>query len=615
MTHDDQGGILTRTDPYATDAISTRTGSTFGVHAYPTRINEKAIVPFILAHTRPGDLVFDGFAGSGSTGLAAAMCRTYKPSENGGARKFVLYDIGSLPSFIARTLLTPVDPTELSRGIRAIQETLASELGWIYQAAGPDGRAGETRFVVWSEEVICLHCGGQVRYIDAFLQWNPLEIRRCGECPRCGAELDSRRCERVTEEHYDRLLGRPVEMRLRRPSLVYGRSGKATWRRPAQGQDLDLIERIDSIALPTTVPVVPMLNSSSERWGELHRAGYHTGITHLHHFYTRRNLLVIARAWELAAELPEGLRDWAQMWISSYNTSHSTLMTRVVAKRGARDLVPTSAQSGALYVSSLPVERNVIAGLRTKARAISQAAAEVWSVRPAGRVVRGSSLRLHLGDESVDYIFTDPPFGDNIQYSETNFIAEAWLAAPATEQTEEAIVSKYQGKSAADYSALLAAAFAESRRVLKPGRFMTVVFHASSVAVWNALLDALAAAGFRIVRTTRLLKSQASFKQTTTRGFVRGDCVILTQKPDRSSAARMPSEATPGRDVWRLIEDRLDALPPASDERLGHRLHSWLVAESLGAGERVPLSAPQFYRELAARYPQENERHFLQGRT
>ena len=57
----------------------------------------------------------------------------------------------------------------------------------------------------------------------------------------------------------------------------------------------------------------------------------------------------------------------------SYNASHCTLMTRVVAKKASKDFVLTGAQSGVLYISKLPVEKNILLGLRRKAKPIAEA--------------------------------------------------------------------------------------------------------------------------------------------------------------------------------------------------------------------------------------------------
>ena len=80
-------------------------------------------------------------------------------------------------------------------------------------------------------------------------------------------------------------------------------------------------------------------------------------------------------------------------------------------------------------------------------------------------------------------------------YSELNFIIEAWHHA-FTSNDREAIVSNFQGKSTEVYQDLMRSCFEEYYRVLKPGRWMTVVFSNSSNAVWRAIQEGLGRAGF-----------------------------------------------------------------------------------------------------------------------
>ena len=59
---------------YAKALPATRTGHLYNAFPYPTKISPEAIALFIASHTKPDDTVFDGFAGSGTTGLAALLC-------------------------------------------------------------------------------------------------------------------------------------------------------------------------------------------------------------------------------------------------------------------------------------------------------------------------------------------------------------------------------------------------------------------------------------------------------------------------------------------------------------------------------------------------------------
>ncbi len=370
---------------------------------------------------------------------------------------------------------------------------------------------------------------------------------------------------------------------------VYGSTGKERWSRPATTTDLALLKKIDAEPIPSSVPQAPI------PWGDLYRKGYHQGITHVHHFYTRRNLIIFARMWERVESYSGALREGLRFWLLSYNAAHGTLMTRVVAKSGQKDMVVTSAQPGVLYVSGLPVEKNFFAGLRRKLTTISQAFETIHRSGGKVDVVNGSSCKIELPSNSIDYVFTDPPFGANIPYAELSFINEAWLKT-FTDRTDEAIVSPDQKKSINEYRELLTQSFKEARRILKPSGKATMVFHSASADVWNALQRAYQDAGFDVEYAGVLDKKQGSFKQVTTEGAVRGDPVLLLG-PRR----KVEEKPDAGDSVWTvataLHRDALAARDPA--EATAQRLYSRLVTHFLSRHKQVPLDAEAFYRWYA----------------
>ena len=61
-------------DPFAIDTSVGKTDPLYRAHGYHTKVPHLAIVPSILHYTKPGDIVLDGFAGSGMTGVAALWC-------------------------------------------------------------------------------------------------------------------------------------------------------------------------------------------------------------------------------------------------------------------------------------------------------------------------------------------------------------------------------------------------------------------------------------------------------------------------------------------------------------------------------------------------------------
>lgn len=584
---------------YSRPLPAKRTGSLYGAFPYPTKISAEAIALYIATHTSPGDTVFDGFAGSGTTGLAALLCENPPDQlckEAGklrlpvkwGARNAVLYEIGKLGAFIGQTLTNPPDPVIFLKAARRMLCDAESLYGWAYRALDPDGNGGVIRYAVWSDKLLCPVCCCINTLWDGCVSMEPARINSVYTCPNCSREFPLDETSRVMERRHDEVTGRNIVQRLRQIVRIYGITGNRTWSRPPTNQDFTLLKQIADEPLPNSLPnvVIP--------WGDLYRRGYHKGITHLHHFYTRRNLAVFARLWERTDEYGEAVRDALRFWLLSYNASHATIMTRVVAKSNQKDLVVTSAQPGVLYVSGLPVEKNLFAGLRRKLTTISRAFAAVHGRKGRVDVFQDSCCRIDLPDNSIDYVFTDPPFGGNIPYAEINFLNEAWLGE-YTDRGQEIIISPSQKKSLSDYQQLLTNALCELRRVLKHDGKATLVFHSASANVWNALQSAYGDAGFCVECAGILDKKQGSFKQVTTAGAVRGDPVLLLGKNSRIQAEHS-SESV--RDVvQRLQVEALSLSDPL--EQTPERLYSRLVGHFLTAHQQIPLDASKFYSRFS----------------
>ena len=213
-------------------------------------------------------------------------------------------------------------------------------------------------------------------------------------------------------------------------------------------------------------------------------------------------------------------------------------------------------------------------------------------------VTCGSSTLLELQDDSVDYVFTDPPFGGYIPYAEINQLNEAWLGR-LTDRTQEAIVSPAQEKSVSDYAQLMTDVFSQVSRVLKPDGQATVVFHASKPAVWDALGDAFRINSFSIKATSILDKQQVSFKQVVSEGGTRDDAIFLLTPISRTSDSTANLDF---RDVHATVEVAIVELEEATnghpEELTPRRMWSRYVAACLEAGTNVAVDAPGFYAIL-----------------
>jgi len=252
-------------------------------------------------------------------------------------------------------------------------------------------------------------------------------------------------------------------------------------------------------------------------------------------------------------------------------------------------------------------EQNVFKVFHRKAKTIRDYY-QTWPQIPKSPfcVSTQSATDLHpIPDGSVDYIFTDPPFGANINYSEMNYLWEAWLDT-FTETKLEAIVNRVQGKRVREYAELMAQAFSEMYRVLKPGRWLTLMFHNSSSQVWSAVQEALLESGFKVQSTQTLNKKHGTFKQFVSENAVGYD-LLLHCKRDRSGrkqsyeamrrATSMPAlhdfvRKTVRMDPEGFLVKYLHVKRGAEFD--SRRLYSLWVEQRMAAGEEVDIDYEPF---------------------
>jgi 16S rRNA G966 N2-methylase RsmD len=521
-------------DLYLHELPSARTDVFYNTFAYPTKISPESIAVYIAAHTKPGDTVLDTFGGSGSTGLAALMCEhptdrmlelvnKFNIDVTWGARNACIYEIGKYGAFASRIISNPPDTKAFSKAAKMLIKSAERGCGQLYATKDINSNSAIIRHVIWSDIMRCPKCNEEFTYYVGMVRHNPLKIDGNGICPFCGHLSRTDDFDNVTETVYDSILNKQITRRKRCPVRIYGQTGTEKWVRDANENDIRHLNEIEQMPYPSNI--IP----KQIEWGELYRSGYHYGITHLHHFYTKRNFMVMTELWEQTKTFEPAIRDALQLLLLSYNSSHATLMTRVVVKKNSKDFVLTGAQSGVLYISSLPVEKNIILGLKRKLNYFEQAFDYVNKCTGHVEVYNCSSERLKQADKTVDYVFTDPPFGDFIPYAEVNQINELWFDE-VTDRANEIIISSSQNKSVTDYQKMMTQVFREISRVISDNAYVTVVFHASKATVWNALSAAYSEAGFAVKATAALNKEQASFKQVVSEGSVQGDPLILLAK-------------------------------------------------------------------------------------
>lgn len=569
---------------------SARSGPFFNTFSYPTKISPESIAVYIAATTKPGDTVLDTFGGSGSTGIAALLCE--HPTERmkelaidlgvnpfWGQRNAICYEIGTYGSFAAKTISNRLKANEFKKAVAGFVKEEKEQLMHYYSAIDPDGKRGMIRYIIWSEVLICPCCGKEISFFESGTKRNPVTFEKNIICPHCKMKSSVDEMQFQTEEYKDALTGKYTVRKKRVPSWVYGSTNGKNWDRQALPEDAEAVYEIE-------LEMQNINDSPREiKWGELHRSGYHFGISYLHQFYTPRNYLIMRKLWDATEKYAPKVKDALRLLLLSYNASHCTMMTRVVAKKNAKDFVLTGAQSGVLYISKLPVEKNIILGLERKSTPFSEAYEMLENCTGEFAVKNRSSEVLEEKDNTIDFVFTDPPFGDFIPYAEVNQINELWLEE-MTQRDKEIIISVSQSKGIQDYKAMLTKVFSEIKRVLKDSSYAAVVFHAAKAQIWDAFADAISDADLNVELTNILDKKQASFKQVVSEVSVQGDPLLLLSKGNQT-VDKVENEEE-------IMEDVILSMPDDStfDER---RAYSLYINECLRKNIHVTYDAKDAY--------------------
>ena len=621
-------------EPYAVDVSVGKTDKLYRAHPYHTKVPHLAIVPSILHYTKPGDLVLDGFCGSGMTGVAAQWCGTAPESyrkeldtqwkkegrkaPEWGARRVILGDLSPAATFIAANYNIPFDVDEFAEAARKLLDDVEDEVGWMYETLHTDGKTkGRINYTVWSEVFSCPECAGEVVFTKEALDMRTKRVRKELPCPHCAKTLTKRELDRRHATRIDPVTGYGFSEPGRVPVLIEYLYNGAKCEVPVDNWELRVLVRIDQLPWPLEIPHDRMMHVSSdtEVWGDAWRSGV-ASFTHVHHLFHNRSAQSLAAMWRQATDY----RDRRTRGVLLFFVEQAILGMSMMNRYGPRHFSQVNRyMSGRVRILSQQAECNPWYILRGKLKRLQGAFNPLPSKVAAATITTGDCGALELPANSVDYIFTDPPFGDNLAYSELNFFHEAFHRV-FTNRPAEAIVSKTQRKNIFEYQRLMTRCFAEYRRVLKPGRWMTIVFHNSKNAVWNGIQEALLVAGFVVADVRVLDKKQGTFNQVLAQGSVKKDLVISAYKPDHALEEGFRLRQGGEEGAWGFVRGHLRQLPvfvarnglaETVLERQRDLLYDRMVAFHVQRGVTVPLSAAEFHVGLFHRFAERDDMYFL----
>jgi len=704
-------------DPFVADIREGKNDPTYNAHSYHTKVPPRAIIPYILHYTEPGDIILDPFCGSGMTGVAAMISANPPkdlldavPGSKIGGRRTILNDLSPAACHIAYNYCTGPDPSlmkgefdrliasaekecegiydtfhlEPARGIydpnnfevsvrlcetsehlllKDLEPKSSAREDWVLVSRGEaESMLGSKvvsesplpaevfRFIrmpasivytVWSDVYRCegmitveehgaisrktgktslrkvrrpRGCGAEIILWEVAVDLDAGKVHESFRCPKCDQIWEKTQIKRIDVRPVlvvYRYMG--LKHRIKDNRVV---SVEFVAQRPPTTFDLEKIEDAKRAVEGAHVPNAP-IDVKGPQYNR--NALSARKVTLLADFYSPRNLLVLASFWnQQKSRMCDETRATSFLLTSVFGSIER--LTRFRFGRGGNGWLP-----GQLYFPSLSVEENVFDAVKTKTPRIIQ----LYDTQRRTAdglfdfaVSCGDAGGLRgIPDDSIDYIFCDPPFGSNIYYSEVNWLYECWLGR-RTDREPEAVVHRKNDrgtKSIESYSDRMCLAFLEMFRVLKPGRFATIEFNNSDGRVFEAIKHAVRDAGFSIENMVFLDKVQKTFKQSKGgRGeedVVGHDVIFNLMKPLRDCSDRRSTVNSAYityeqfiveivRSHLKTLPDRIGTAPQTySDEhRTTPFLNTMLMTTLIPRGVNVERLNLPFIESVCSRY-------------
>lgn len=453
------------------------------MHKYWARKPHNVVAEYIKHYSKEGEIILDPFVGSGVTAIEAVKL----------GRKAIATDLDPVATFITKNTISPVKSERLGEVFRRIEETVKEKINELYTTKCSKCKKDATILAtIWERETDSIV---EVRYY----------------CDKCGSRY------------------------AKRPNA----------------DDINLVKSIRKRILSHWYPTVKLSYNHIEFKEGAHNPKFNS----VDSLFTVRNLFALSTIYEAISKIQEAyIKDLMKFAFTSM--SHLASRMCPVAKPGGKGhwskysatsfwaqhrywIPPKFMESNVwmLFDSAINGKQGILRGKKFSNNTISyyKEARKFDELEKDANILIKTHNALELEDilppNSVDYVFTDPPYGGAIQYLELSTLWASWLKMNL-DFKDEITINNSQKKDFDYYHKMLTASFKQIYRVLKPEKYMTVTFHSTDIRVWNSIIQAVILAGFELEKIIYQPPARASAKGLLQPyGSAVGDYYIRFKKP------------------------------------------------------------------------------------
>lgn len=455
----------------------------YSMHRWWARKPHNVVSEYIQHYSKEGDIVLDPFSGSGVTAIEAVRNK----------RKAVAIDLDPVASFITKCTFLPLNLELFDSTYHKMVSSISDDITTLY-------------------ETTCNTCKTKV-YLSGLAWKDDKPFEKVYKCPNC-----------------------------------------KLMRVPVNNFDLAKVKEIENMKIPYWYPNIKLSYDSIPFLETIHSGK----IAQLRDLFTNRNLIACTIIYNFIEGLPENTeeaRNVKDIWrftFTSFVANATRMMPYVHESKGKinkgwvvhRYWIPPEnwelnvwdyfkLRYNEIYRGKK--ESNEVVGKHYKpAKKFEDLNADsnvfIKTNSATELVDTTQPKKTIIPPNSIDYIFTDPPYGGAVQYFELSTLWAAWLKFELDYEDEITINAK-QNKDFTTYDKMLRDAFGQMYILLKPDKYMTVTFHNTDIRIRNSLIRAAVFGGFdlkKIVYQPPAVRSVKSGRQPY--GSAIGDYYIRFKK-------------------------------------------------------------------------------------
>jgi DNA modification methylase len=467
----------------------------YNVHPYPTKVPVSILVELIEHYTSNNDFVLDPFCGSGSVGLAAKIT----------GRNFYLYDLSPYAVHISKGYTELCSISDIKKATQIVLDNTITNRKNYNTTCRQCNSSVEASYWIWSHIFKCTNC--KYRWTLSDKKSASSKVSESFQCPKCFQKLT------ISESRTDE-----CEPLIVAYSCPYCKSGIIEDSLSTNEKKI-ILEHNKNTSHSKKFDLTMMNLPSGSRWGDQFRNGYHKNSTRVSSFFTNRNFNSLIVLWENISKIKNPKTKRSLQFAFTAGLYTSSKMVRCRPLRDGRSNIP-----GTLYLPPLFLEQNVFkVWIRRLAKVEklksflnkTNSNTDFRSLDSAtSNVLTSNSQKLKsIQSKSIDFILTDPPFGNSLQYAELNFIPESFLQK-FTRNNEEMVINKTRNLSEKHYLTSFENVLREMNRVLKDDHYLCMIFNNTSPLIWSGIKEKIINSGFIIKTVSGIVKGHGSWNQT-----------------------------------------------------------------------------------------------------